>query len=170
MSESMTHDSRGIGQIGKPANLIPRYLYILQAVAGAVLLIVAYMMGHVHFRLIQQGVRAPGTVVGFQYKNIGNNTASRTSDPAFMPIVEFHAGERIVRFQDWKGSASRDGSDRADPFCVLPWRSHASVFSLRGLYLTGPSASLSRHSSLFPCECRCGQLTQPGCGRRFGSP
>ena len=33
--------------------LSPRYLYVLQAVVGAVLLSVGYFMGHVHFRLIE---------------------------------------------------------------------------------------------------------------------
>jgi hypothetical protein len=38
---------------------ILRYMFIPQALAAAVLLFVAYVMGHVHFHLIQQGVRAP---------------------------------------------------------------------------------------------------------------
>jgi hypothetical protein len=84
---------------------ILRYMYIPQAFAGAILLIVAYMMGHVHFHLIQQGVRAPGTVVGFQQRYIGNSMSRTTPALAFMPIVEFQAGDRIVRFEDWKGSS-----------------------------------------------------------------
>ena len=84
---------------------ILRYMYIPQAFAGAILLIVAYMMGHVHFHLIQEGVGAPGTVVGFKQRYIGNSISRSTPALAFMPIVEFQAGERIVRFEDWKGSA-----------------------------------------------------------------
>jgi hypothetical protein len=87
---------------------ILRYIYIPQALAGAILLIVAYVMGHGHFHLIQQGVRAPGTVVGFQQRYIGNTISRTTPTLAFMPIVEFQAGERIVRFEDWKGSSSAD--------------------------------------------------------------
>ena len=120
------------------ASLIPRYLYVLQAVAGAVLLIVAYMMGHVHFRLIQRGVRAQGTVVDFKYKDIGSRNVGRsTPDPAFMPIVEFQAGERIVRFQDWLGTASagRRHSQRA--------RSHWPGVSVSG---SDAHAGQVRHS------------------------
>ena len=84
---------------------ILRYLYIPQALAGAILLIVAYIMGHAHFHLIQQGVRAPGTVVGFKQTYIGNTLSRTTPALAFLPIVEFQAGERIVRFEDWKGSS-----------------------------------------------------------------
>ena len=84
---------------------ILRYMYIPQVIAGAILLIAAYMMGHVHFHLIQQGVRAPGTVVGFHQRYIGNSFSRTTPALAFMPIVEFQAGDRIVRFEDWKGSS-----------------------------------------------------------------
>ena len=128
---------------------ILRYVYIPQVVAGAILLVVAYMMGHVHFHLIQQGVRAPGTVVGFNQRYIGNSFSRTTPALAFMPIVEFHAGDRIVRFEDWKGS-SLAGSlrdrvtvlyDPARPSVAmidrpvwnwLPWAPIATV----GLFLT----------------------------------
>ena len=128
---------------------ILRYVYIPQVVAGAILLIVAYMMGHVHFHLIQQGVRAPGTVVGFNQRYIGNSFSRTTPALAFMPIVEFQAGDRIVRFEDWQGS-SLAGSlrdrvtvlyDPARPSVAmidrpvwnwLPWAPIAAV----GLFLT----------------------------------
>jgi len=128
---------------------ILRYVYIPQVIAGAILLIVAYMMGHVHFHLIQQGVRAPGTVVGFNQRYIGNSFSRTTPALSFMPIVEFQAGDRIVRFEDWKGS-SLAGSlrdrvtvlyDPARPSVAmidrpvwnwLPWAPIAAV----GLFLT----------------------------------
>jgi hypothetical protein len=75
---------------------------------------------------------------------------SRTTPAlAFMPIVEFQAGDRIVRFEDWKGS-SLAGSlrdrvtvlyDPARPSVAmidrpawnwLPWAPIAAV----GLFLT----------------------------------
>ena len=129
--------------------LIPRYLYVLQALAGAVLLSVGYFMGHVHFRLIQQGVRAPGTVVALQQKRIGNAINGHTADLAFMPIVEFHAGEQVVRFQDWKGSASGgslgtrvtvlyDPARSSDAMIDRPvwnWMPWAPMFAL-GVFLT----------------------------------
>ena len=84
---------------------ILRYMYIPQAIAGVVLLIVAYYMGHTHFRLILEGVRAPGRVVGHAQRNLGDRSET-SSTLAFMPIVEFEAGDRIVRFEDWLGSSS----------------------------------------------------------------
>lgn len=86
---------------------ILRYAYILQAFAGAVLLIAAYIIGHAHFHLIRQGVRAPGTVVGYEQQNFVSRSSSggTRSTLAFMPIVEFQAGEQTVRFKDWKGSS-----------------------------------------------------------------
>lgn len=86
---------------------ILRYAYVLQAFVGAVLLIAAYVMGHAHFDLIRQGVRAPGTVVGHEQENFVSRSSSggTRSTLAFMPIVEFQAGEHTVRFKDWKGSS-----------------------------------------------------------------
>jgi hypothetical protein len=85
---------------------ILRYMYIPQALAGAVLLIVGSNTGHTHFHLIRQGVRAPGTIVGFKQKNLGNTNSRSPSTLTFMPIVEFQAGEQAVRFEDWRGSSS----------------------------------------------------------------
>ncbi len=90
----------------KNQTLILRYMFIPQAIAGVLLLIVAYYMGHTHFHLIVDGDRAPGRVVGHEQRNIGNDTSDTSSTLAFMPIVEFEAGERTVRFVDWLGSAS----------------------------------------------------------------
>ena len=84
---------------------ILRYMYIPQAIAGVLLLIVAYYMGHTHFHLILEGVRAPGRVVGHAQRNLGDRSET-SSTLAFMPIVEFEAGDRIVRFEDWLGSSS----------------------------------------------------------------
>jgi hypothetical protein len=91
--------------IGNKAQIL-RYMYIPQAIVGAFLLIVAYYIGHAHFDLIRQGVRAPGRVVGHQQKNFTTFASRTTTTVAFMPIVEFQAGEGTVRFEDWKGSAS----------------------------------------------------------------
>jgi hypothetical protein len=95
---------------------ILRYGFILQALAGAVLLFVANIQGHDHFHLIQDGVRAPGTVVDFKEHNFRSDDGAG-SDTALMPIVEFQAGGRIVRFQDWKGSDS--GASLRAPVTVL---------------------------------------------------
>ena len=103
---------------------ILRYVYVLQAFAGAVLLIVAYIMGRGHFHLIQQGVRAPGTIVGHQQQYFTDRARGARSTLAFMPIVEFRADEQVVRFQDWKGSSS--AGDLRDRVTVLYDRAHPS--------------------------------------------
>ena len=96
-----------VARLLKNKDQILRYAYIPQAVAGAVLLIVAYFMGHAHFDLIRQGARAQGTVVGHEQQNFVSRSSSggTRSTLAFMPIVEFQAGEQTVRFKDWKGSS-----------------------------------------------------------------
>ena len=96
-----------VGRLLKNKDQILRYGYILQAFVGAVLLIAAYIMGHAHLHLIRQGVRAPGTVVGHEQQNFVSRSSSggTRSTLAFMPIVEFQAGEKTVRFKDWKGSS-----------------------------------------------------------------
>jgi hypothetical protein len=96
-----------VARLLKNKDQILRYAYVLQAFAGAVLLIAAYIMGHAHFDLIRQGVRAPGTVVGHEQRNFVSRSSSggTSSTLAFMPIVEFQVGEQTVRFKDWKGSS-----------------------------------------------------------------
>jgi Protein of unknown function (DUF3592) len=127
---------------------ILRYMYIPQALVGAFLLIAAYYMGHAHFHLIREGIRAPGSVVGHKQEYF-QDTSRTSSTLAFMPIVEFQAGEQIVRFEDWRGSSSADSLhdrvtvlyDPAHPSDAvidrpvwnwLPWAAIAAV----GLFLT----------------------------------
>jgi hypothetical protein len=88
-----------------------RYMFIQQALVGAFLLIVAYYMGHGHFQLIREGVRTPGRVVGHKHKNFSSSTGVTTSfTMAFMPIVEFRSGERVVRKAAIRSSSARGGS------------------------------------------------------------
>jgi hypothetical protein len=108
-----------VARLLKNNEQILHYLYIPQALAGAVLLIAAYIMGHAHFHLIRQGVRAPGTVVDHEQQVFTSRSSSggTRSTLALMPIVEFKAGEQTVRFKDWMGSSS--GGDQYDRVTVL---------------------------------------------------
>lgn len=108
-----------VARLLKNKEQILHYAYIAQAFAGAVLLVAAYVMGHAHFHLIRQGVSAQGTVVGHEQQNFVSRSSSggTRSTLAFMPIVEFQAGEQTVRFKDWKGSSS--GGDLHDRVTVL---------------------------------------------------
>jgi hypothetical protein len=84
---------------------ILRYAWIPQLFAGLVFLGLGYFMGHEHFHLIRSGMRAPGTIVAYKqesFRSSSSNTSSTTT--GYMPIVEFHANDRFVQFQDWLGT------------------------------------------------------------------
>ncbi len=125
---------------------IVRYAWILQLFAGLVLLGVSHLMGHTHFHLIREGVRAPGRIVGYKQESFRRSSGS--SSTSFMPIVEFHINDGFVQFQDWMGTSiagSANGPvivlyDPANPTLAmidrpvwnwLPW---APIFTL-GLFL-----------------------------------
>src|SRR3981189_672086 len=80
------------------------YAWIPQLFGGLVFLGLGYFMGHSHFHLIRQGVRAPGRIVGYKQENFRSSSGSFSST-GYMPIVEFHTNERFVQFQDWLGTS-----------------------------------------------------------------
>ena len=88
--------------IGNKAKIL-RYAWIPQVLAGLFLLGLGYFMGHAHFHLIREGVRAPGRIVGYKQENFRSSSGSFSST-GYMPIVEFHTNERFVQFQDWLGT------------------------------------------------------------------
>jgi hypothetical protein len=57
---------------------ILRYAYIPQALAALVFLLLGYFMGHAHFHLIRDGIRAPGTVVDYKQES---SIPERTDTP-----------------------------------------------------------------------------------------
>ena len=103
-------------------------------------------MGHTHFQLIREGMRAPGRIIG--YKQARFRSSSGFYSTGYMPVVEFHTNERFVQFQDWLGTSiagSTNASvivlyDPANPTIAmidrptwnwLPW---APIFAV-GLFL-----------------------------------
>jgi hypothetical protein len=82
-----------------------RYAWIPQLFGALVFLGLGYFMGHAHFHLIRQGVRAPGRIVGYKQESF-RRTSSNTSSTStgYMPIVEFHINDRFVQFEDWLGT------------------------------------------------------------------
>jgi hypothetical protein len=82
---------------------ILRYAWILQVFGGLVFLGLSYFMGHAHFHLIREGVRAPGRIVGYKQETFRRSSGS--SSTAYMPVVEFHTSDRFVQFQDWLGTS-----------------------------------------------------------------
>jgi hypothetical protein len=84
---------------------ILRYAWIPQVFGGLVFLGLGYFMGHAHFHLIRQGVRAPGRIVGYKQENFRSSSSTTFSTTTgYMPIVEFHTSDRFVQFQDWLGT------------------------------------------------------------------
>ncbi|HET7106831.1 MAG TPA: DUF3592 domain-containing protein [Candidatus Acidoferrum sp.] len=84
---------------------ILHYTRIAEVVTGVFLLCFGYFIGKDHFRLIRDGVRAQGTIVGYRQEYF-RGSSGRPSDgrDAFMPIVNFQADGQDVRFKDWMGT------------------------------------------------------------------
>jgi hypothetical protein len=82
-----------------------RYAWIPQLFAGLVFLGLGYFMGHAHFHLIREGVRAPGRIVSYKQKSFRSSSSTTSSTTtSYMPIVEFHTNDRFIQFQDWLGT------------------------------------------------------------------
>jgi hypothetical protein len=97
----------------KNRSKVVRIQYIAAAVAGALLIIFAYAVGHARFELILAGARTQGTVVAEiqQTTSAGYKSSSSSSrgipTTVYRPVVEFDAGNRVVRFKDWLASPTR---------------------------------------------------------------
>ncbi len=84
---------------------ILRYAWIPQVLLGLFLVGLAYFMGHAHFHLIREGVRAPGTIVHYAQQDFRSSSGNTTStSTGYMPIVQFRANDRSVEFKDWLGA------------------------------------------------------------------
>jgi hypothetical protein len=79
--------------------------------SGLLLLILGGYMGAGPARLLIFGSRSPGRVVGFAEKNWNSFDGSgpAVSHSTFLPVVEFSAAEKTVRFTDWRGSSNAGG-------------------------------------------------------------
>lgn len=91
---------------------IARYLFLPQFLAAAIFLSFAFATGNVHARLLFKGTRTRGTIVALKPVQISDRSSSGSTNwytTIYEPLVEFSAGDRVVRFQEWKGSQSRVG-------------------------------------------------------------
>jgi hypothetical protein len=124
------------------------YAWIPQALLGLFLLGLAHFMGSHQRQLIFHGVKTQGTIVAYKTELFRGSSNSSFTSTAYMPIVEFRAGDHVVRFQDWLGSSSQGGThtpvavlyDPANPAIAmidrpvwnwLPW----APINLVGLFL-----------------------------------
>ena len=101
---------------------IARYMFIPQFLAAAVFLTFAYGTGHVHAHLLFKGVPTRGTIVALKPAQMSNRSSNGTQSyyTIYEPLVEFSAGDRIVRFQEWKGSRSNAGLGSSVPVLYDP--------------------------------------------------
>ena len=117
-SKELASTEKLVAQLISNREKILRHAWIPQLFAGLVFLGLGYFIGHAHFHLIREGVRAPGRIVGYKqesFKRSSSSTSSTTT--SYMPIVEFHTNERFIQFQDWLG-ARIEGSKNV-PVMVL---------------------------------------------------
>jgi uncharacterized protein DUF3592 len=85
---------------------IRRYTRVAQAVTGLFLMLLGYYIGREHFHLIREGVRTQGIIVGYKQEYFPGSYSrpSSSGTTAFMPLVKFQAGDRVVQFKDWMGT------------------------------------------------------------------
>jgi len=88
-----------------------RYYFIPQLLAAALFLSFAYATGKVHARLLLTGAHTRGKIVGLKPVRFQSRSGGGTSHGStiYEPTVEFVLNDRVVRFQEWKGSESNTG-------------------------------------------------------------
>lgn len=88
---------------------VDRIQCITGAVAGALLVIFAYAAGHARFELVLAGVSAQGKVVAEERETAYDYSFSSRgiATTVYRPVVEFEAGNRVVRFKDWLAKPTR---------------------------------------------------------------
>lgn len=124
---------------------------ILQAIAGAALLILAWQSGRTQALLVTTGVQASGVIVDYEMQRFTRTLHNRERTRSKrMPVVEFETEGRVVRFTDWLGSSSPSSlgaqvrvlHSRENPSVAmidrrfgnwLPW----SAFFILGMILIG---------------------------------
>ena len=136
-----------------------RYLFIPQFLAAALFLSFAYATGHVHAHLLLKSTGTRGTVVNLKPVQMPHrsSTGSTSWYTVYEPLVEFNAGDRVVRFQEWKGSASNTGIgwsvpviyDPADPSFAMLDRGPSNWLPWAPCFLIGLIVALASIKGLF---------------------
>lgn len=105
-----------------------RYAFIPQFIAAAIFLTFSYVTGKDHARLLVKGVRTHGTIIAFKAVRMRDRSSDLNSmTTIYEPLIEFSAGDRVFRVQEWKGSriSERPGRsvvvlyDPADPSVAM---------------------------------------------------
>ena len=89
-----------------------RWMFVPQLLVAALFLSFSYATGKVHAHLLLRGARTTGKIIAlkpvrmWERSSAGASSLTRT---IYEPLVEFTAGDRTFRVQEWKGSASSAG-------------------------------------------------------------
>jgi Protein of unknown function (DUF3592) len=81
------------------------FMCYLQIGCGLILLATGWYVGKTQIHLIREGTRTPGLIVDYEkHYNRGRRTSAIRS-VSYMPVVEYHLGDRAIRFEDWLGKS-----------------------------------------------------------------
>jgi hypothetical protein len=100
-----------------------RYYFIPQALAALLFLSFSYVTGKDHAHLLLSAARTQGVIVGLKpvrMQSRSNSGGTAFVQTVYLPAVEFRAGDRVVHFQEWKGSASNGGLGLSVPVLYDP--------------------------------------------------
>ena len=97
----------------------------LQLATGLFLVLLGLYLGRVRIELMLDGARTSGRIVAYEQRLMPTSGTSGHHTLAFMPVVEFQAAARSVRFTDWLGSSV--AAARNESVAVVYRRSEPSV-------------------------------------------
>ena len=85
---------------------ILRYAFIPQLLVALVFLGFSYRTGKDFVHLLRKGARAQGKIVGFEpalmHAHRSPSSTGSLGKTVYLPVVEFHADDRLVRFRERK--------------------------------------------------------------------
>jgi hypothetical protein len=91
---------------------IVRWMFIPQLLVALLFLGFAYRTGRTHVRVLLRGIHAQGTIISLRPVRISSSTSrsgGSSSSVIYLPLVEFMAQGRLIRFEEWKGTQSYSG-------------------------------------------------------------
>jgi Protein of unknown function (DUF3592) len=111
MDEVMPFPFDQIAWLATNRDRVARYFFIPQLLVALLFLGFAYHTGHFHARLVVQGAHTQGRIVSFRSVRMSDRPGSRLSDTdtVNLPLIEFTANNRVIRFEEWKGSQTDPG-------------------------------------------------------------
>lgn len=87
----------------------------LQFATGIFLVLLGLSIGKARIAVLADAGRATGRVVSYEARSMPRGSRPGGRSTAWMPVVEFPAGTRVVRFTDWLGSSVRTAGQDGVP-------------------------------------------------------